>query len=93
MVKVKLVENKVNRIVGRVMVVYVTIQNSIPGITRTKSSKPRPSKPIHEARKVPSGTVANADAWAMAALVLMFIVELEFPNGAASFLAMEASIV
>lgn len=48
MVKVKLVENRANSTVGKVIVVKVMIHISIPGIPLAMASKTEPNMPSHE---------------------------------------------
>lgn len=61
MVNVKLVENKVNRNVGIVMVEKVMSQNRMPGTTWTRKSTHRKNNPNQVRAFAPSGSAAAVD--------------------------------
>lgn len=58
-VKVKLVENRVNKTVGKVMEVKVTTQYKIPGITFAMRSNVLENQPNHEPDRLPSEALAR----------------------------------
>lgn len=60
-VNVRLVENKANSTVGKVMVVNDMIHISIPGITLAIANKACPSKPSHEFESRSLGPMPKAE--------------------------------
>ena len=66
--KVRLVENRAKRTVGKVIVEKVMIQINIPGSPLAMASKAWPSKPSHDVGGI-CGAVVKAEAWAEAAVV------------------------
>ena len=68
-VNVRLVENRANRTVGKVIVEKVMIQINIPGSPLAMASRAWPSKPSHDDEGGISGAVINAEAWAEAVFV------------------------
>jgi hypothetical protein len=69
-VNVKLVEKRVNRAVGKVMVEKVTSQYKRPGMTLATRISMLPSEASHVADVLPSGTLLSTDGEFKAAIIL-----------------------
>jgi len=83
MVKVRFVEKRAKRRVGRVMVVKVMIQINNPGNPLAIANKACPSNASHEVDSVvPAGTV-NSEAWAVAIAAVVAVLRREVELGGA----------